>query len=79
MRVSSNRWIESRNITVHFDVRRCGGSANKPLCDGTHAAIGFKAGQELFTLIRDGGTNTAMSMDGARGSTGFGQKNQHLR
>ncbi|MEO7734734.1 MAG: CDGSH iron-sulfur domain-containing protein, partial [Kofleriaceae bacterium] len=22
---------------------RCGGSANKPFCDGTHASIGFRA------------------------------------
>jgi CDGSH-type Zn-finger protein len=24
---------------------RCGGSANKPFCDGTHAAIGFASGK----------------------------------
>jgi CDGSH-type Zn-finger protein len=25
---------------------RCGGSANKPFCDGTHATIGFRTGAE---------------------------------
>ncbi len=24
---------------------RCGGAATKPFCDGTHARIGFKAGE----------------------------------
>ena len=25
----------------HFTLCRCGGSKNKPLCDGTHWSIGF--------------------------------------
>ena len=25
---------------------RCGGSANKPFCDGTHGTIGFQAAEE---------------------------------
>lgn len=27
---------------------RCGQSSNKPLCDGTHSKVGFKAGEAKF-------------------------------
>jgi len=29
-----------------FSLCRCGGSANKPFCDGTHNRIGFQAAEE---------------------------------
>jgi hypothetical protein len=40
------RIADSAGNVVREDTRvalcRCGGSANKPFCDGTHRAIGFK-------------------------------------
>ncbi|MGN6520421.1 MAG: ferritin-like domain-containing protein [Dokdonella sp.] len=48
LRVRGNLEIVSgtgRMVSRMTDVRlcRCGGSANKPFCDGTHARIGFKS------------------------------------
>lgn len=37
------KWGEGAS-TEHFTLCRCGGSRNKPFCDGTHWSIGFKDG-----------------------------------
>ena len=50
LRISGNFEIQDPNGNV-FDLSgrtslslcRCGGSANKPFCDGTHSRVGFKS------------------------------------
>jgi CDGSH-type Zn-finger protein len=39
--LSDGSSVEARS---RYTLCRCGGSKNKPFCDGTHSRIGFKNG-----------------------------------
>ncbi len=43
---NSDKWIKAENGTVgeSFALCHCGGSENKPFCDGTHIEKGFNDG-----------------------------------
>lgn len=41
VRLIEQTWAEGAS-TEHYTLCRCGGSKNKPFCDGTHWGIGFK-------------------------------------
>ncbi len=47
----SSKQVEGK---VAFSLCRCGGSVNKPFCDGTHSKIGFQGAESAVRKAEQG-------------------------
>ena len=67
IRLPSGREIE---IEDEAWLCRCGGSRDKPFCDGTHSRIGFQAAEAAVAAAEGQGGSGGGSATGASGATG---------